>query len=260
MAHPENGFISSMVPPIFESWSDLAKLAIDHQSGWHQFYLRELDTFRRGAEGRFGISHFILIDSLNFIFELFGASRTYLELFDNPEYVRQAVDFAYQLNADVQQTFFTAIPLLAGGTCSIMMEWLPGRIVCESVDPFHMTSVDYFDKWGREPAEQMLTAFDGGVLHIHGNGRHLLEAVSTLRGLKGILLGDDQHFPAAFSVIDALKAQTGDIPLVVQAGFRDFQAALAAHRLPGGILYKVLGVPNADTANGLMDEVRAYRM
>jgi hypothetical protein len=260
MAHPENGFISSMVPPIFKSWSDLAKLAIDHQSGWHQFYLRELDTFRRGAEGRFGISHFILIDSLNFIFELFGASRTYLELFDNPEYVRQAVDFAYQLNADVQQTFFTAIPLLAGGTCSIMMEWLPGRIVCESVDPFHMTSVDYFDKWGREPAEQMLTAFDGGVLHIHGNGRHLLEAVSTLRGLKGILLGDDQHFPAAFSVIDALKAQTGDIPLVVQAGFRDFQAALAAHRLPGGILYKVLGVPNADTANGLMDEVRAYRM
>jgi hypothetical protein len=123
-----------------------------------------------------------------------------------------------------------------------------------------MTSVDYFDKWGREPAEQMLTAFDGGVLHIHGNGRHLLEAVSTLRGLKGILLGDDQHFPAAFSVINALKAQTGDIPLVVQAGFRDFQAALAAHRLPGGILYKVLGVPNADTANGLMDEVRAYRM
>ncbi|MGA2988132.1 MAG: hypothetical protein ABSG32_30495 [Terriglobia bacterium] len=260
MAHTENGWISSMVPPIFKSWSDLAKLAIEHESPWHQFYLRELETFRRGAQGRFGISHFILIDSLNFVFELFGATRTYMELLDHPEYVHQAVDFAYQLNVDVQQTFFAAIPLLAGGTCSIMMEWVPGRIVCESVDPFHMTSVDYFEKWGREPAERMLTAFDGGVLHIHGNGRHLLEAVSTLRGIKGILLGDDQHFPAAISVIPALKARTGDLPLVVQVNFRDFQAALAAHRLPGGVLYKVLCVPDRDTANRVMDGVRAYRL
>ena len=260
MAHPENGFISSMVPPICKSWSDITKLAVDHQSRWHQFYIRELDTFRRGAEGKFAISHFILIDSLNFIFELFGATQTYIELLDNPGYVRQAVDFAYQLNVDVQQTFFTSIPLLAGGTCSIMMEWVPGRIVCESVDPFHMTSVDYFDKWGREPAERILAAFDGGVLHIHGNGRHLLRAVSTLRGLKGILLGDDQHFPTAFSVIEELKAQTGDMPLVVQVDFRNFRAALAAHRLPGGILYKVLNVPESDSANRAMDEVRAYRV
>ncbi len=260
MAHPANGFISSMVPPIFKTWSDIVKLTIDHQNPWHQFYLRELETFRRGAEGRFGISHFILIDSLNFVFELFGASRTYLELLDNPEYVRQAVDFAHQLNVDVQRTFFEALPLLAGGTCSIMMEWVPGRIVCESVDPFHMTSVGYFEEWGREPAERMLTAFDGGVLHIHGNGRHLLEAVSTLRGLKAILLGDDKGYPAAFSVIDALKAHTGAMPLVVDAAFRDFQEAIAAHRLPGGVLYKVLGVPDRDTANRVMDSVRAYRM
>ncbi len=260
MAHPENGFISSMVPPIFTNWSDIVKLTIDHQNRWHQFYLRELETFRRGAEGKFGISHFILIDSLNFVFELFGGSRTYLELLDNPEHVRQAVAFAYQLNLDVQRTFFEAIPLLAGGTCSIMMEWVPGRIVCESVDPFHMTSVEYFEKWGREPAERMLTAFDGGVVHIHGNGRHLLEAVSTLRGLKAILLGDDKDFPAAFSAVNALKAPTGDMPLVVQVGFQDFQAALASRHLPGGILYKVVGVPDRDTANRVMDGVRAYRV
>ena len=123
-----------------------------------------------------------------------------------------------------------------------------------------MTSVDYFEEWGTEPAERMLTAFDGGVLHILGNGRHLLEAVSTLRGLKAILLGDDRHFPAAFSVLEALKAHTGDLPLVVQVGFRDFQRALADHRLPGGILYKVLDVPDGDTANRVMEGVRAYRM
>jgi hypothetical protein len=106
----------------------------------------------------------------------------------------------------------------------------------------------------------MLTAFDGGVLHIHGNGRHLLEAVSTLRGLKAILLGDDKDFPTAFSAVNALKAPTGDMPLVVQVGFQDFQAALASRHLPGGILYKVVGVPDRDTANRVMDGVRAYRV
>jgi hypothetical protein len=260
MAHTENGWISSMVPPIFKEWSDLEKLAIDYNSDPYQFYLQELELFRRGSEGKFGISHFILIDSLNFVFELFGGSRTYIELLDHPEYVRQAVEFAYRLNVDVQRTFFEAIPPLAGGTCSNMVQWIPGRIVSESVDPFHMTSVEYFESWGREPAERVLAAFDGGVLHIHGNGRHLLEAVSSLRGLKAILLGDDKDIPSAFSVLPELQRRTGDLPLVVQVDLPDFLLALEAHRLPGGVLYKVLGVPDSDTANRVMDRVRAYRV
>ena len=58
-----------------------------------------------------------------------------------------------------------------------------------------MTSVAYFEQWGREPAERILGHFDGGVIHIHGNGRHLLEAAATLRGLKAILLLDDLRLP-----------------------------------------------------------------
>ena len=48
------------------------------QTPWFQRYLQQLDVFVRGAAGRFGISHFILIDSLNFVFELVGATETYM--------------------------------------------------------------------------------------------------------------------------------------------------------------------------------------
>jgi hypothetical protein len=123
-----------------------------------------------------------------------------------------------------------------------------------------MTTVDYFERWGREPVERIFAAFDGGVLHIHGNGRHLLEAVSSLRGLKAVFLGDDKDIPTSFSVVAELKRRTGDLPLVVQAHFPDFVAALDGHRLPGGVLYKVVDVPDHDTANRLMDRVRAYRV
>jgi hypothetical protein len=258
MAHSENGWISSMVPPILEDWEGFPKLVIDHQSPWFRFYLQELKLFREASQGKFSISHFILIDGLNFVFELFGATQTYLELVDRPEKVREAIEFAYQLNVDVQRTFFQHAPLLEGGTCSNMVEWIPGRIVSESVDPFHMTSIDYFEKWGRAPVERILAAFDGGVLHIHGNGRHLLEAVSTLRALKAVFLADDLHFPPAFSVLGKLRRRLGDLPVVVKAEFPDFCAALESHQLEGGVLYKVQNVPDAETANRTMDQVRAY--
>jgi hypothetical protein len=258
MAHPENGWISSMVPPILGDLGDLEKLVVDHQTEWYRFYLQELKMFREASHGKFGISHFILIDGLNFVFELVGATQTYLELLDHPQKVHEAVEFAYRLNVDVQQAFFQHTPMLAEGTCSNMVEWIPGRIVSESVDPFHMTSVDCFERWGREPVERIFAAFDGGVLHIHGNGRHLLCAVSTLRGLKAVYLIDDIHFPPAFSVLDELRPRLGNMPLVVKVGFADFIASLDAHRLQGGILYKVQHVPDVDTANRTMDRVRGY--
>jgi hypothetical protein len=260
MAHPENGWISSMLPPLLSDWDGLAQLAIDQHSWWYRFYLRELDLFRQAAEGKFGISHFILIDGLNFVFELFGATQTYLELLDHPEKVREAVEFAYQLNVQVQRTFFQHAPLLAGGTYSNMVEWIPGRIVSESVDPFHMTSVDYFEKWGREPVERILGTFDGGVLHIHGNGRHLLEAVASVRGLKAVFLADDLHFASAFSILPQLRRRLGGLPAVLNVEFPDFTAALRSHQLEGGVFYKVQHVPDAETANRTMDQVRTYRV
>ena len=258
MAHPENGWISSMLPPLLKDWSEFPKLAINRQGAWYGFYLQELEQFRKASAGKFGISHFILIDGLNFVFELFGATQTYLELMDNPGKVREAIEFAYQLNVDVQKTFFQQAPLLEGGTCSNMVEWIPGRIVSESVDPFHMTSVDYFEAWGREPVERILGTFDGGVVHIHGNGRHLLEAVGTIRGLKAVFLADDLHFPSAFSLLPELKRRLQGLPVVLNADFPDFVAALESHQLTGGVLYKVQHVPDARVANHLMDRVREY--
>jgi hypothetical protein len=122
-----------------------------------------------------------------------------------------------------------------------------------------MTSVDYFEEWGREPAERMFAAFDGGVIHIHGNGRHLLKAASTLKGLRAILLGDDKGFPPAYEILDQVKKQTGEVPLIVfDVGFGEFCQALTEHRLPGGVLYHVKDVPDVDSANRCMDLVRDY--
>ena len=260
LAHPDVGWISSMVPPLLKDWSEFDRLRFDPGHLWWRRYQRQLEVFVTRSQGKWGISHFILIDALNFVFELIGATETYVSLHECPERVRRAIDFAFDLNVRVHREFFEAVPLFEGGTFSNFAQWIPGRIVSESLDPFHMTSVAYFERWGREPAERILGTFDGGVLHIHGNGRHLLEAAATMKGLKAILLLDDRGFPLAFDVLGELKARVGDMPVAVFAGHAAFAERLARHDLPGGVMYQVKGVPDIATANRLMEQVRAYQV
>lgn len=255
-----SGWISSMAVPLWKDWSKFDTLAIDRNHPWFQRYLNQLEVFVNGAAGKFGISHFILIDSLNFVFELLGATATYLSLETDPDMVRRAVDFAYELNALVQDAFFDNTPRLAGGTCSNRISWAPGRIVSESIDPFHMTSVDYFEKWGREPVERILGRYDGGLIHIHGNGRRLLEAATTIRGLKAICMDDDRGYPPAVDLAGEFRSRSGDMPLVIRVGYDTFLNKLDRRELPGGILYDVANVPGIDEGNRLMERVRAYRV
>jgi hypothetical protein len=258
MAHPENGWISSMVPPLLREWTELDSLAFKESSPWWNLYMRQLESFAEGAAGKFGISHFILINSLNFAFELVGATRTYLSLSENPEAIQKTIEIAFQLNMTVQAAFFEKVPCFRGGTFSNMVQWVPGRIVSESVDPFHMTSVEYFEEWGRVPVQRMFDQFDGGVLHLHGNGRHLLEAVCSIRDLKAVHLGDDRGFPPAIEVLPELRSRAGNLPLVVNVEYPVFLDKLNMHELLGGVFYKVQNAPGPDGVNRLMDVVRRY--
>jgi len=67
MAHPDNGWISSMVQPILDPLGRLNRHHHRPRMRGYRFYRRLMTTLLARAEGRFGISHFILIDGLNFL-------------------------------------------------------------------------------------------------------------------------------------------------------------------------------------------------
>jgi hypothetical protein len=254
-----SGWISSMVPPLLKNLSDLDTLSFNESNVWLQRYKKQLGIMTDTAREKFGIAHLILIDGLNFVFELIGATDTYLSIEDSPELVRKAIDLGFDINLKVHDTFFDIVGGVNGGTCSWVIPWLPGRIICESVDPFHMTSIDYFEKWGREPIDRIFKKYDGGVLHIHANGRHLTDAVSTIAGLKALLFVDEKDHPPVFSILDDLKKRSGGIPVSVYANYKDFTERLNNHTLPGGTFYYVSGAENADEVNRCMEKVREYR-
>ncbi len=257
---PGTGWISSMVKPMLEDLTQFKLQPFEESHPWFRKYLRQLEIFSGVSENRFGISHFILIDSLNFAFELVGATKTYLSLFEVPDMVRKIIDFAFDLNVRVQEAFFNNTPSYLGGTFSNMVQWVPGRVISESVDPFHMTSVEDYEEWGEENVQRMFNHFDGGVLHIHSNGRHLLNAVSRLDGLKAIFLLDEKDNPLAFDVLHKLKKQTGDVPLVVAVNEDKFEHHLNRNTLPGGVFYWVKSTKSVDEVNRIMEGVRKYRI
>lgn len=256
MFDAERGWVSSMVAPLLRDWGDFDRLGFSPDSAWAERYVHQLRVFRKAAGDKFGLSHFILIDGLNLVFELVGATETYLTIQDDPAQVERAVALGFDLNLWVHRTFFSEIPLLHGGTCSNFAQWLPGRVVSESVDPFHMTSVRYFEKWGAPNVERVLAQFDGGILHLHANGRHLLEAVCALPGVKALALLDDEGYMPAFDLVPEMKKRAGEMPLIVKAESPRFVQALEARQLPGGVFYKVQNVPDAAEANRVMDQVR----
>ncbi len=256
---PATGWISSMVPPLLGDWSEFDALSFNTEHPWWKRYRDQMDVFVEAARGKFGLSHFILINGMNFVFELVGATEAYTMLIDKPDEVRRAFELSFEVNLAVQKAFFEEVSLLEGGTCGFGVQWLPGRAISESVDPFHMTSVDYFEEWGRGALERIFAEFDGGVTHIHGNGRHLLGAVSTVKGLKAMALGDDRGFDLAFDILGEVRPGVGDMPLTCSAPFEEFKARLESGKLPGGVFYQVTGAPDIETANRVMEKVRAYR-
>lgn len=257
---PVTGWISSMVKPMYKDLNLFLPGPFDENHPWFRKYLQQLKVFHEVSENQFGLSHFILIDSLNFAFELVGATKTYLSLFEAPEKVREVSEFAFDLNVRVQEAFFENTPSFRGGTFSNMAQWIPGRVVSESLDPFHMTSVDYYEEWGEENVQRMLNHFDGGVLHLHSNGRHLLKAASRLKGLKAVYLLDEKDNPPAFDELPEMKKQGGDVPLVVSVNEDVFEHHLNMNTLPGGVFYFVNSNRNVDEVNRIMEKVRDYRM
>jgi hypothetical protein len=255
-----SGWISSMVPPLLHDWSEFGRLAFDEEAVWCRRYKAQLRIMSEVARGRFGISHLIVIDSLNFVFELVGATNTYISMYETPDYVREAIAFAYDLNLRVHDAFFDIVGTLAGGTCSWVVPWLPGKIVCESLDPFHMTSLTDLERWGRAPLERFVSNYDGAVLHLHANGWYLLESACSLEGVKALLLVNEKDHPPATEIGFELRKRSGDMPLSMMAEYPDFLERLARHELPGGVFYYVTGAPDSDAANRCMEQVRAYRV
>ena len=253
------GWVSSMAPPFAESVRDIYTYKIDINNKWYRYYDEELKIFRRKAGDKFGVSHWCSLDGLHLLAEMRGFTETYYAMIDDPDACRYVINFASALALTLQNRFFEVVGLFEGGTCSNMAQWLPGRCISGSVDMYHLASANLFEEWGREHIQKMINCFDGAVLHIHSNGHHLIEHISSLKNLKAILLLDDEWNTPAYQDMERLDPLREGVPYCIAIPFEAFTDRLTKGELYPNVFYTVSGVPDTETANLLMKDVIEYR-
>jgi hypothetical protein len=254
--HAASGWISSMVKPFIDNIHDAENLAFDPDNPVYRDYIRQMEIFKKQAQDKFGISHFICLDGVNFLYELRGATQSYYDLMDYPRKVKKILDFSIGLCISIQEDYFKTVGLYQGGTVSNVGQWIPGKIVSESVDAFHLTSPAVFEEWGRGVVQNLFDRFDGGIIHLHTNGHHLLPSLRSMRGLKSIVFLDEDFAEPCYKKIDELHAGCKTVPMVISIPFSEFILRLDDKSLPGNTLYDVTDVPGLKTANEVMKKVR----
>ncbi len=260
--NPDWGWVSSMAVPFAQSVSELSNLSLNTENQWAKIFVDQLKFYAKKSKDKYGISHFILIDGLNLLLELRGGTNMFLDTADYPDKIQEFVKFGRKVNYYVQDTYFKEIGLYKGGTFSNMGQWIPGKIVSESLDPFHMTSMDYFEEWGRPNVNEVFSYYDGGCVHLHFEYcKNLIAPVSSINKLKMIaIIDEDFNTDKGYKNLEAFDKLRGDIPLCITIPFDVFTERLNAKALPGNIFYNVTQTPSAEIANDIMKKVVNYKI
>lgn len=256
----ESGWISSMAIPFVENLEDALSFSLTAlDETWNQRFISQLKVFASYFEGKMGVSHFIVIDALNFLFELRGATNTYYDVMENPEVANHVMDFATQLCLYVQNAYFDTVGLYRGGTVSNLMGWCTGKIISESLDPYHLGSSDWFLTYGKAHVNKIVSHYDGMVIHLHTNGYHLLKEVVKLDKLKAVYFLDDDYNRMAFDRLDEILPYREDVPIILTLPYERFIQAFEENTLPTNALINVMNVPSIEEANAWMAKVKTYR-
>jgi len=260
MRNPKNGWISSMSFPFVKTADDLPRMVVDRDNIWFKRYLKQMRLYKDICTGVYGISHLTSLTGLNALMEFMGATGAYYALIDEPDKAVKFFDDTVQFNKQIYDEFFNCIGLTNSGTFGYAAQWVPGKIIADSVDAFHMTSADMFRQFGKKPLADLIDYYDGVMMHIHSNGLHLLEDVCSIKNVKCIQLGDDAKAGfAMYERMDELDIRRGDVPLIISIPAEVFVNRLETKKLHGNVLYLVSNAPDVYESNKIMEKVRAYR-
>jgi len=254
----KTGHVSSMSEPLVSSIEEAATLTFDPNNEWLQEFRQVAKRWAERAHGKFAMAALVTIDALNFIAEVRGATEALMDLMLKRDICERIMTFALDYNVAIAQMQHEVFEHFDGGSALFRGIWGPGHGVFSSVDAYHLCSSDIFEEAGREYVQELYDRTGHSILHVHGNGWHLLDHVRSLKNLAAITLMQDLKGERPFDHIVDLKKRVGDVPLCVGCTWTELCDGLKHHTLPGGVRYGA-AAPSIEEANRAMKEVRAYR-
>lgn len=255
----------SISEPLIKSWDDLSKLRYGKDMPWAQRYQAAL---RKAAEmdsaHTMFFHHFVTMDTLNLAVELRGSTQACLDIYENPERLRDLMQFG----VDYSLFFFELENEIMGPHNEAVAGGHPygreGVLPWSSVDAYVLCHPQVYRRMGLEYHREFF-ARRPATMHTHGTRlMELLPMIAEIPDICAIQPGMDLWSGDSLPLLELLpeiRRITGDIPLTGNGlGASEFVSALEQRRLVGGAHYSV-SWPNLglDEMARWMERVHAYR-
>lgn len=258
---------------LIDDWGKFKDIKFDPNNFWIKKIEQCLKYVVANANYKWGVRSFIIINGLNLSLVLRGATKTYLDIYDNPEKLRELMEFGVGFNVKV---FDIQRRIIKGYNEKTFIHHEFSKLVWAhdtpllSVDAYIMCDPEIYENMGLEYDQRIIDFFGGAFMHTHGLGLYrLLPKIVKLKGLLQLELGDDMESGVRvskesggirpFDILKRIKEEiTGDIPLLVYCHKDEFVQGLENKSLPGGVLYQVSGIDSPKEANILMKRVKDY--
>ena len=252
----------SKAATVVTDYADLPTVSFSLDNEWTRRFLSVQDYFEAHDNGRFAQHPSLTMDALNFVVEMRGSTRAYLDLYEHPEELRALMEIGLDYNIRFQEAQMERIPRHAEGCFVWLADWAPyPRAVSFSVDAYVICSVKHYVEFGFEYQSRLAEHFGCAVMHFHCNRPDLAAEVAKLPNLRMFQYGHDSRDPLPdVDRVPDMRRAVGDVPLMVWVESTEFQERLARQRLLPNVWYCVAGDElEPDEANRLAEKVRAYR-
>ena len=184
-------------------------------------------------------------------------NNLFTEIYDDPEAVGRLLDVstdAVRLTFDWQRAHCTVLD--GGCICPMGGLWLPAGVGHVSLDAACLAGPSAFDTFERPWLARLADTLGGLVIHTHMLGRGVFAAMCRTRGFLVFAPVNDPNCPAVLDDLDAILADCGDVPLMLDLpteGLADILPKFAGKRA-----VFTLYAPDIDAARRVLDEVDRY--
>jgi len=251
---PVMGEDTSWSEPVLRDWDDLDKLQLSVDNPWFRLVRQTAEIFVQEFGGQVGIPTFYHFSPLDMANALRG-NQLFLDFVDAPDQVHALLDFCVRAIVWLEEQLWPITGDLQGGA-PLWGSWLPGHAVMLSEDIADLCRASYYPVWAAPWTRQVLSRFDGALIHNHSKGLHVQKEIAALDGLRVLQISEDPNQPRPSDHLQEILDDIHGLPL--QTYCRPEELEQAVQIAQSGRMILQTSAPDIPSANEIVHYVRKY--
>ena len=249
------------VKPELES-QGLTDYYFDPANQWWQRAVQLMEALVKDARHKYVVPLPDILTPMETLSNLRGTRQLCIDLMDQPELVRDLLEYLMDIYEWKYQTLYTIIDVECYGSMSALNIWTPGKTVLLSCDFSALIGPKHFERFVIPGIERILRTIDHSIYHLDGPGALChLPRLLEIEELGGIQWSPGSTQPMAMEGLAWLDMfqtiQAAGKLLQIILDYRDVEAALE-YLDPRGLFLWCKGVPGVEAAKALLKNVEKW--